>query len=76
MQMDRITEQLLNEFKSEYGFDTAPQNTSFEHFVNLVVVSRDYQESFDPREVHVGSQSNPGIDGLAIIVNGALVDEI
>jgi hypothetical protein len=73
--MDRITAQLLAEFATEYGLTDVAPETQFEHFVNLAIVAREYPESFDPEEVHVGSDSNPGIDGLAVIVNGALVDE-
>lgn len=74
--MDRITAQLLGEFASEYDFSQAPQDLQFEHFVNLSVVARDYADSFDPSDVHVGGDSNPGIDGIAIIINGSLVTEV
>ena len=43
--------------------------------MNFVIVSLEYSESFDPSDVHVGRKGLPGIDGLAIIVNGVLVTE-
>lgn len=73
--MDRITENLLKEFSQEHGYLTLSQTEQFEHFVNFSVVSREYSESFDPNDVHVGRGSTQGIDGLAIIVNGSLVTE-
>lgn len=73
--MDRITESLVAKFSDEYGLQAASDAEKFEHFVNLSIVNAEYQESFDPGDVHVGSDSNIGIDGLAIIVNGALVNE-
>lgn len=71
--MDRITESLVAKFCDEYGLQGASDSEKFEDFVNLSIVNAEYQESFDPGDVHVGSDSNIGIDGLAIIVNGALV---
>jgi hypothetical protein len=73
--MDRITENLLKEFSQEYGYLSLSQTEQFEHFVNFSVVSREYSESFDPNDVHVGRDSTQGIDGLAIIVNGSLVTD-
>ena len=73
--MDRITSNLLKEFAEEYGLAGLPESEQFEHFVNFVIVSLEYSESFDPSDVHVGRKGLPGIDGLAIIVNGVLVTE-
>lgn len=73
--MDRITENLVAEFAKEYGLVGVSSSEQFEHFVNLSIVNAEYQESFDPADVYIGGDSNIGIDGLAIIVNGALVAE-
>lgn len=73
--MDRITSNLLKEFVDEYGLGGLSESEQFEHFVNFVIVSREYSESFDPSDVHVGRKGGPGIDGLAIIVSGTLVTE-
>lgn len=73
--MDRITSSLLSEFASEYGLIGFSEPEQFEHFVNFIILSREYSESFDLSDIHVGQAGAPGIDGLAIIVNGALVTE-
>jgi len=48
----------------------------FEHFANFCVVSHDYGEEFDVADVHTGGADDLGIDGLAIIVNGAMVSDL
>ncbi len=72
--MDRITANLLSEFSSEYGYDSLSEVDRFEHFVSYAVVSQEYTESFDPGDVYLGDDT-PGIDGVAILVNGALVTD-
>jgi hypothetical protein len=47
----------------------------FEHFVNFCAVSNEYGEEFDVEEIHTGGGDDLGIDGIAVIVNGALVDD-
>jgi hypothetical protein len=47
----------------------------FEHFANFCVVSQDYGEEFDVDDVHTGGGDDLGMDGLAIIVNGAMVSD-
>lgn len=71
--MDRITETLLNEFCSENELGGISTSEQFEHFANWCIVTKDYQESFELDDVHVGGDNNPGIDGVAVLVNGALV---
>src|SRR5260370_37270755 len=67
--MDRITETLAAEFAVEYDLTNEPAADQFQHFANLAVVASEYHDSFSPDDVHVGNDSNPGIDGLAVIVN-------
>jgi hypothetical protein len=73
--MDRITQGIVDEFVKNFDLGKESPEEQFEHFVNVAVVSSEYHESFDPSDVHVGKDANPGIDGLAIIVNGSLVTE-
>ena len=73
--MDRITQGLVDEFVRNFDLGKESAKVQFEHFVNVAVVSSEYHESFDPSDVHVGKDANPGIDGLAIIINGSLVTE-
>lgn len=74
--MDLVTKNLLLSFKSEESFpDDTEDSTIFEHFANFCVVSQDYGEEFDLEDVHTGGVDDLGIDGLAIIVNGAIVTD-
>lgn len=74
--MDRITNTLVAEFAAEQQLAAEDLSVQFEHFVNVAVVSSEYDDTFAPDDVHVGKDANPGIDGLAIIVNGSLVTDI
>ena len=64
-------------FKAE---ESLPTNIDaavlLEHFVNFCAVSTEYSEDFDVEDVHTGGGDDLGIDGLATIVNGMLVNDI
>lgn len=74
--MDRITKSYLDQFGPEQSLGRMPESVLFEHFANYCVISDIHDEEFDLSEVHVGGANDLGIDGLAIIVNGALVTSI
>ncbi|MEQ9106093.1 MAG: AIPR family protein [Limnobacter sp.] len=66
----------MNTFQVEESLPPKiPEPELFEHFVNFCVISNEYGEEFDVDEVHTGGGDDLGIDGLAVIVNGALVDD-
>lgn len=72
--MDRILKSLLADFT---GAETEnPDNLSeeFERFVNYSIIYGQYGRDFDLDTVTIGSGDDTGIDGLAIIVNGQLVE--
>lgn len=74
--MDLVTKNLLSSFKSEESLpDEIDDSTLFEYFANFCVVSQDYGEEFDVEDVHTGGTDDLGIDGLAIIINGAIVTD-
>ncbi len=73
--MDRITANLLAEFCSEYGFSSLATSDQFEHFVNFAILSASIRRVSIPSDVHAGAGGGPGIHGLGIVVNGALVSE-
>ena len=74
--MDLVTKNLVSSFKDEESLPTGMDDaTLFEHFANFCVVSQDYGEEFDVDDVHTGGGDDLGIDGLAIIVNGAMVSD-
>ena len=49
---------------------------NFEKFVNYSILSNEYNKSFDIDSISIGSGNDTGIDGLAIIVNGHLIEEL
>lgn len=73
--MDRITESMLEEFSSEHGVDSLEENDRFEHFASYATVQRLHAETFDTSDIVLGHHE-PGIDGIAIIVNGLLATDV
>jgi AIPR protein len=73
--MDKITEAQLDEFSNENALKALPQNARFEHYVSYVTVQNLYGETFDTGDIVLGGDEL-GLDGIAIIVNGALVPDL
>ena len=73
--MDRITKSLLVEFTTEQNLEALPEDKQFEHFAAFLTIGRSLSEGFETGDVVVGSGGDTGIDALAIIVNGSLVDD-
>lgn len=73
--MDRITKSLLDEFSTEAQISQLPEDTRFEHFTSFLTVGRYLEDTFDTAEVVMGSGGDTGIDAIAVIVNGALVND-
>ncbi|MCW2131579.1 AIPR family protein [Arthrobacter sp. VKM Ac-2550] len=74
--MDRITKSYLEVFRKEQSLTGLTESDLFEHFAAFCVVSSVYEEEFDISTVTVGGDGDLGIDGLAILVNGVLVDSV
>jgi AIPR protein len=72
--MDVVTQSLLKEFSESQKIDGLAQADQFEAFVNYIVVADIYPEEFDFSVVATGP-GEFGIDGIAIIVNDAIVDD-
>jgi len=72
--MDVVTQSLLREFAQSQKIESRPEFEQFEAFVNYIVVSDIYPEEFDFSVVSTG-EGEFGIDGIAIIVNDAIVDD-
>lgn len=72
--MDVVTQSLLKEFSESQKIGTLSASEQFEAFINYAVVSDLYTEEFDFGMIHTGA-GEFGIDGIAIIVNDALVDD-
>lgn len=74
--MDKITKSLIKAFLKEHEIDSEKEDVDFEKFCNYCVISREYPETFKVEDICVGSGNDTGVDGIAIIVNGKLVDYI
>ena len=74
MAINAIIAALLKEFSEEQSISELPESEQFEHFVNYAVLTDIYSGEFNPLEISTGTQEF-GLDGLAIIVNGVLVDD-
>lgn len=73
--MDLVTQNLVNSFKQEQDFpDDIDNSVLFEHFVNYCVVSKEYADEFEVEDVHVAGGNDLQLDGVAVIVNGLLVN--
>jgi hypothetical protein len=72
--MDVVTQSLLKEFAESQKIDSLAQSDQFEAFINYIVVADIYPEEFDFNIVATG-QGEFGLDGMAIIVNDAIVDD-
>lgn len=74
IELDRITEGFLDEFSSSQNIGTLDISKRFEHFANYCALSAEigFVEN-DIFEMLTG-EATPGIDGIAIEVNGCIVE--
>lgn len=74
--VDRVTKSYLEEFRSEQSLSSEPADDCFEHFANYCVISDAYDDEFDVHSISVGGGNDLGLDGIGILVNGALVSSV
>lgn len=74
--MDRITESLISELITNQELRSEGQSKDFEKLANYSIVSSEYNKTFELDSLTVGDGNDTGIDGIAIIVNGQLVESI
>jgi len=74
--MDKILENFLDDFSKEFELNNLQKDKQFEHFVNYCVVANIENRKDSLEQINVGGDSNPGIDGLAIVVNDHVVSTI
>lgn len=72
--MNDITKSLLNNFRKAQELFEESNEKCFESFTAYSVIKKAYGRTFELDDVLVGSGGDTGIDALAIIVNGALVN--
>lgn len=73
--MDRITRTLITDLFEAQEKPESNLSDDFEYFSNYSVVSNEYNKTFDPDSLMIGSGQDTGIDGIAIIVNGQLIED-
>ena len=74
--MDRITKQLVTDYLNSAELPSTDESKDFEFFCNYTVISNEFNKTFDVESITIGNGLDTGIDGIAIIVNGYLVEEI
>ncbi|MGJ7030570.1 AIPR family protein [Niabella hirudinis] len=72
--MDRITESLVAELLANLEIASQDEAKDFEKLANYTIASNEYNKTFDVEAITVGDGNDTGLDGIAIIVNGQLVD--
>jgi len=75
MALNAIIAALLKEFAEGQQILTLQESEQFEHFVNYAILSDIYAGDFNPLDISTGLHEF-GLDGIAVIVNGALVDDV
>ncbi len=65
----------MSAFHQQQDFpDDIDSSVLFEHFANYCVISREYTDEFDIEDIYVAGGNDLQLDGVAIIVNGVLVN--
>ena len=72
--MDRITQSLITELITNLEIKSESESKDFEKLATYTVVTNEYNKTFDVQELIVGEGNDTGIDGIAIIVNGQLIE--
>ncbi len=72
--MDRITKSFIQELLVQQELESEGEAKDFEKLVNYTVITNGYNRIFNIEYVTVGEGNDTGIDGIAIIVNGQLVE--
>ncbi|MFA6073464.1 MAG: AIPR family protein [Candidatus Woesearchaeota archaeon] len=72
--MDRITENLVEDYISKSELKISKLDDKFEIFCNFCIISKEYDDNFDVEQTWLNDDS-AGIDGIAIIVNGRIIEE-
>lgn len=74
--MNTITKSLMDNFIQSHEYVGLSESESFERFAAYSVLRKNFGQEFDLDDVLIGAGEDTGIDSLAIIVNGILVNSI
>ena len=73
--MDLVTRSLLDSFRQEQAFPKdIDRSVLFEHFANYCITSKEYTDEFEVEDLRVAGGNDLQLDGIAIIINGVLVN--
>jgi len=72
--MDRIVKNLVDDLLKSLELSSDGQEKDFEKFSNYCLISKEYNKSFALELTCTGSGDDTGIDGIAIIGNGQLIE--
>jgi len=72
---DEILKSHVRDFAEQNALESRPEPEQFERFVNYCVISKQYPREFDFENLSVGGGADSAIDGVAIIVNGNIVQD-
>lgn len=71
---DVILEGYLKNFSEKFDYLNDPTDDQFEHFVNYCIVSKSYPKEMNIDLISTGGGDDIGIDGIAILINGIIID--
>ena len=74
--MNKITKSLMTSFLQSQEFPPQNDSADFEKFAAYSILRKVYGHEFDLDDILIGEGDDTGIDALAIIVNGSLVNSI
>jgi len=74
--VDRITKNLIYDFKKEMEINEENISKLFEYFSAYSIVSKIHSEKFELDDIVGGNGGDCGIDAIAIIVSGILINSI
>lgn len=76
--MNKIIQSCLLSFCKEIAqgtLDNKETSVQFEHFINYLIIKREFLDVFDYERFYVGGSGDCGIDGIAIIANDEILDD-
>ncbi|MBC3919636.1 AIPR family protein [Undibacterium sp. CY18W] len=72
---DEILKSFVNDFADQNAINELDESKVFERFANYCVISKQYPREFNYECLSVGGGADTALDGVAIIVNGNIVEE-
>ncbi|WP_323944949.1 AIPR family protein [Aeromonas hydrophila] len=72
---DEILKSYVKDFSDQNSLNELPEPDQFERFVNFSVISKQYPRDFDYEDLSIGGGADSAIDGVAIIVNGNIIQK-